>query len=72
MRIQWTDYGKVKVIDTLYQGNLSPNIQNSTPSAILPKLRLKYDATGNRLEKEYAGHYKDIYLRGPQGKVMVV
>ncbi len=72
MQIQWTDYGKVKVIDTLYQGNLSPNILNSTPSAILPKLRFKYDATGNRLEKEYVLHYKDIYLRDPQGNVMAV
>src|SRR5215813_9751051 len=72
MRIQWTDYGKVKEIDTLYQGNLSPNILNSTPSAILPKLRFKFDATGNRLEKEYVLHYKDIYLRDPQGNVMAV
>ncbi len=72
MRIQWTDYGKVKEIDTLYQGNLSPNIPNSTPSVIYPRLKFKYDATGNRLEKEYVGHYKDIYLRDPQGNVMAV
>ncbi|GIV45023.1 MAG: hypothetical protein KatS3mg035_2146 [Bacteroidia bacterium] len=72
MQIRWTDYGKVKEIDTLYQGNPSPNIPNSTPSAILPKLRFKYDATGNRLEKEYVLHYKDIYLRDPQGNVMAV
>ncbi|GIV45137.1 MAG: hypothetical protein KatS3mg035_2260 [Bacteroidia bacterium] len=63
MRIQWTDYGKVKEIDTLIQSN---------PSAILPKLIFKYDATGNRLEKEYVLHYKDIYLRDPQGNVMAV
>ncbi|GIV44926.1 MAG: hypothetical protein KatS3mg035_2049 [Bacteroidia bacterium] len=28
--------------------------------------------TGNRLEKEYVLHYKDIYLRDPQGNVMAV
>ncbi|GIV35511.1 MAG: hypothetical protein KatS3mg031_3046 [Chitinophagales bacterium] len=72
MLIRWTDYGKVKEIDTLYQGNLSPNIQNSTPSVIYPRLKFKYDATGNRLEKEYVLHYKDIYLRDPQGNVMAV
>ncbi|GIV30525.1 MAG: hypothetical protein KatS3mg028_1591 [Bacteroidia bacterium] len=59
MQIRWTDYGKVKEIDTLIQGN---------PSAILPKLIFKYDATGNRLEKEYTGHYKGHLPKRPAGK----
>jgi len=66
-RIHWTYYNKVKQIDSV---KLTPPKYGLVWAT---KLRIKYDALGNRVVKENPKHkVKEVYVRDAQGNVIAL
>jgi hypothetical protein len=66
-RIHWTYYNKVKQIDSV---KLIPPKYGLVWAT---KLRMKYDALGNRIVKENPKHkIKEVYVRDAQGNILAL
>jgi RHS repeat-associated protein len=66
-RIHWTYYNKVKQIDSV---KLTPPKYGLVWAT---KLRMKYDALGNRVVKENPKHkIKEVYVRDAQGNILAL
>jgi len=67
IRIHWTYYNKVKQIDSV---KLTPPKYGLVWAT---KLRMKYDALGNRVVKENPKHkVKEVYVRDTQGNILAL